>query len=178
MRQRNRTHFPRVANGLPCRTKTKRTRRVRVAKSAGRPEPEEPWYKLPGNASRVAFTETVKAWESSTTDAKDGFLIARGDLFLDGQGDFDASLEADFWREVEIFDLYAPQSIDLAREEAAEFRASRVWSRRPAAVSPAKVSDCPHNDITEILTHDGFFNRQCRTCGEWLPCRKAEAPAA
>jgi len=31
---------------------------------------------------------------------------------------------------------------------------------------------CPHTNIQETPTFDGFINRQCRDCGEWLPCQK------
>ena len=36
------------------------------------------------------------------------------------------------------------------------------------------AADCEHPDVEETLTHDGYVNRQCRQCGEDLPCRKLE----
>lgn len=33
---------------------------------------------------------------------------------------------------------------------------------------------CAHNDVEETPTFDGYLNRQCRQCGEHLPCRRAE----
>jgi len=32
-----------------------------------------------------------------------------------------------------------------------------------------------HEDVEEMPTFDGYVNRRCRTCGEWLRCRKGEA---
>jgi hypothetical protein len=31
---------------------------------------------------------------------------------------------------------------------------------------------CSHPDVEESETADGFMNRRCRVCNEWLPCRK------
>ncbi|MBN1588362.1 MAG: hypothetical protein JW888_02495 [Pirellulales bacterium] len=39
------------------------------------------------------------------------------------------------------------------------------------------ASVCSHDDVEEIPTFDGYINRQCRQCGEELPCRKGESPA-
>jgi hypothetical protein len=36
---------------------------------------------------------------------------------------------------------------------------------------------CTHPDVAETPTHDGYVNRQCKLCGAWLPCRKAEQSA-
>jgi hypothetical protein len=32
--------------------------------------------------------------------------------------------------------------------------------------------DCPHNNVEETATHDGYINRQCRGCGQLLLCTK------
>jgi putative DNA primase/helicase len=39
------------------------------------------------------------------------------------------------------------------------------------------VTDCPHADVAETPTHDGYVNRQCRSCGVGLTCRPQEQPA-
>jgi hypothetical protein len=39
------------------------------------------------------------------------------------------------------------------------------------------VTACPHNNVAETTTHDGYINRQCRSCGTWLECRRQEQPA-
>lgn len=42
-------------------------------------------------------------------------------------------------------------------------------------VYPVHPVDCPHANVDESPpTHDEHVNRQCRDCGEWLTCRKAE----
>jgi hypothetical protein len=35
------------------------------------------------------------------------------------------------------------------------------------------ATGCPHAEVEEAATHDGFSNRACRDCGKVLPCRKA-----
>ncbi len=37
---------------------------------------------------------------------------------------------------------------------------------------------CPHTEIQEFRTFDGYLNRQCKACGEWFTCRKAEETEA
>ena len=37
------------------------------------------------------------------------------------------------------------------------------------------VTDCPHSDVDETPTGDGYVNRECRACGADLLCRKMEA---
>ncbi len=44
--------------------------------------------------------------------------------------------------------------------------------------SGASPTDCPHLDIEETQTFDGYINRRCRSCGQDFPCRKAEKGAA
>ena len=41
-------------------------------------------------------------------------------------------------------------------------------------VNPVNRVNCPHTNVAETPTFDGYVNRQCRDCGEWLRCRKAE----
>ena len=40
--------------------------------------------------------------------------------------------------------------------------------------SPHSPADCPHLDVAETLTHDGYVNRTCRQCGQDLQCRRAD----
>jgi hypothetical protein len=39
---------------------------------------------------------------------------------------------------------------------------------------PVAPAVCAHQDVEETPTFDGYLNRQCRQCGEWLPCRRGE----
>ncbi len=41
-----------------------------------------------------------------------------------------------------------------------------------SSVEPAV---CAHADVEEAPTFDGYLNRQCRQCREWLPCRRVDA---
>jgi len=44
-------------------------------------------------------------------------------------------------------------------------------------ISPCSVrvqGSCPHDTVEETRTSDGYVNRQCRDCGEWLPCQKVK----
>ena len=43
-------------------------------------------------------------------------------------------------------------------------------------VNPVNPVDCPHTNVVETLTHDGYINRACRDCGTPLQCRKQEQP--
>ncbi|NLE39634.1 MAG: hypothetical protein GX621_16570 [Pirellulaceae bacterium] len=43
-------------------------------------------------------------------------------------------------------------------------------TRRPSI----DAATCPHSKIIEHPTHDGYLNRECAACGEWLRCRKAD----
>jgi hypothetical protein len=47
----------------------------------------------------------------------------------------------------------------------------------PCAQLVVDPADCQHVDVEEIPTFDGYFNRRCRHCGQWLRCRKAGALA-
>jgi len=37
--------------------------------------------------------------------------------------------------------------------------------------SPGSPLPCQHDDVEETETHDGYLNRKCRRCGDWLPCK-------
>jgi hypothetical protein len=39
--------------------------------------------------------------------------------------------------------------------------------------SPSSPADCPHAEIDETPTFDGYVNRRCRACQTDLSCRKA-----
>jgi hypothetical protein len=53
---------------------------------------------------------------------------------------------------------------------------SRSFTSRPFAGVSQKENllPCPHDDVEESLTFDGYVNRHCRKCNENLPCRRAE----
>ncbi len=54
---------------------------------------------------------------------------------------------------------------------------TRVVGNTVSSVCSVGLADpgtCSHSNVTETPTADGYFNRQCRDCSEWLPCRKAE----
>jgi putative DNA primase/helicase len=38
------------------------------------------------------------------------------------------------------------------------------------------VNGCPHNNVVETATFDGYINRECRDCGVNLGCTKRETP--
>jgi hypothetical protein len=38
--------------------------------------------------------------------------------------------------------------------------------------APAILQLCPHTEIREFRTFDGYLNRQCKACGEWFTCRR------
>jgi hypothetical protein len=41
-------------------------------------------------------------------------------------------------------------------------------------LTPTDPATCPHEDVEETPTFDGYLNRQCRRCGANLGCRKAK----
>ncbi len=43
--------------------------------------------------------------------------------------------------------------------------------------SPVSPAVCPHANVEETPTHDGFLNRQCRDCGTPLQCRPQDQSA-
>ena len=43
---------------------------------------------------------------------------------------------------------------------------------RNSPFSGVSPSTCPHADVAETRTHDGFINRDCRDCGARLTCIK------
>ncbi len=54
---------------------------------------------------------------------------------------------------------------------------SGVENIRGNPVNPVNPVGCPHANVAETPTRDGYVNRQCRDCGVNLPCRKQEQPA-
>jgi len=139
-------------------------------------EPEDPWHKVPGGASRQAFVATLEAWGSCATDGRKGFLFSKDDLFLDAQGDFDPSLQADFWREAAIYDDWKSESAEIAKAKAADFRENAAGQRQGDCrnqegpkVDPA---NCFH-DYQERPDPDrpGWLKTSCPHCGKVLGSR-------
>jgi hypothetical protein len=53
----------------------------------------------------------------------------------------------------------------------------QIQAQKPVqspACTPADPATCPHDTVEETRTSDGYVNRQCRDCGEWLPCQKVK----
>jgi putative DNA primase/helicase len=44
-------------------------------------------------------------------------------------------------------------------------------------VHPVHPDGCPHTNVTETPTHDGYVNRYCHDCESWLTCGRQEQPA-
>jgi putative DNA primase/helicase len=69
----------------------------------------------------------------------------------------------------------SPLSFMHAREEKDKDSKGCIskYPNRENPVNPVNpVTLCPHNEVEETPTSDGYVNRQCRDCGEWLPCSK------
>ena len=49
---------------------------------------------------------------------------------------------------------------------------SSKYPNRENLVNPVNPVNCPHTNIQEFSTHDGYTNRQCKLCKVWLPCTK------
>ena len=129
------------------------------------PEAKEKAVRVPGGASRAAFSATVKAWGAETVDDRAVVIKCSVDgLFLDKTtGETDAALRADFWREAEILDACGPVA-------AAEFHKSRRRGSSPAA-------DCQHeyNEWPDP-NRPGWLVTTCRGCGQFYG-RRPESSA-
>jgi putative DNA primase/helicase len=49
---------------------------------------------------------------------------------------------------------------------------SSIYPKGENPVNPVNPVNCPHADVQEFSTHDGYTNRQCKLCKAWLPCSK------
>jgi hypothetical protein len=119
-------------------------------------EPEEKASRVPGGASPAAYRETVKAWGSDVADAKGAVLKCKRDgLFLGSDGQLDAALQADFWREAELYDTCGPPA-------AADFH-------RTAAVR--RLKNCQHANTTAHDLYNGTVAVHCNDCGKYIGVR-------
>jgi len=130
--------------------------------------------RVPHRCSVKAFRDTVRAWGSGVESGARFIVAERDGLFLDETGHVDYAARVDFWTEAELRDCpgFGADDADEYHQRAAA-RRERVRQRPPPAPPPPPAAACQHGDVAEILTFDGFVNRQCRACGEWLPCRRA-----
>ena len=176
------TRFAQVANKIAAIEALQRAvdeadsdpRPVTACRSWGKidtdPEPEEKAQRVPGGATPTAFRETLKAWGTESVDRGSVIRCAVDNLFLDkATGKTDGVMQADFWREAELYTVCGPDA-------AAEFRELAVVRRRRDGKPPTAATCChPPDQIRESPpTFDGYVNRQCCECGASLPCRKQE----
>jgi len=144
-------------------------RPVSACRAWGPLEREKEVERVPGGCSPGAFRATVKAWGAEVKAKQDGRIMKpdRAGMFKGTDGKLDAMAQADFWREAELRDCVGTTAAD-------EFH-GRTAEKRKRIQAPPIGSICSHpvDQVTETPTFDGYLNRQCRQCGEWLPCRKA-----
>ncbi len=70
-------------------------------------------------------------------------------------------------------------SSDSTREYAAHGRThtrENLQATDNTVTTTTTVTACPHSNVTETPTHDGYVNRQCRDCGVNLACRRQDQP--
>jgi archaellum biogenesis ATPase FlaH len=70
----------------------------------------------------------------------------------------------------------SPNAIDAHLKDVSKYGESeQVWDEGTDQSKPVDPAVCAHQDVEETPTFDGYLNRQCRQCGERLPCRRVEA---
>jgi putative DNA primase/helicase len=57
-----------------------------------------------------------------------------------------------------------------ARDDKSIEGSSSIYPKGENPVNPVNPVNCPHHNIQETTTYDGYVNRQCRDCGAYLPC--------
>jgi len=124
--------------------------------------------RVPGGASPSAFRATAKARGSGTETGGRFILCDRPGLLLDETGQVDIHAREDFWYEAWLRDNPGNDNPDEFHRRAAECR--ERLRRKP----PPAAATCQHDQVAETPTFDGYVNRRCRACGEWLPCRRAD----
>lgn len=67
-------------------------------------------------------------------------------------------------------------SLSIARTREGEYTGGDIEG--DPVIPVISVTDCPHQDVAETPTHDGYVNQTCRDCGHNLGCRKAEPVAS
>jgi hypothetical protein len=130
--------------------------------------------RVPHRCSVKAFRDTVRAWGSGVESGARFIVAERDGLFLDETGHVDYAARVDFWTEAELRDCpgFGADDADEYHQRAAA-RRERLRQKPPPGPPPPPAAGCQHGDVAETLTFDGHVNRQCRECGEWLPCRRA-----
>ena len=119
----------------------------------GDPEPEEKASRVPGVASPAAFTATVKVWGNEVADAKGSVLKCKRDgLFLGDDGQLDAVMQADFWREAQLW-------ADCGPEAAADFHRTAAARRK---------GNCRHVHTTAHDLLNGRAAVKCNDCGRYI----------
>lgn len=63
------------------------------------------------------------------------------------------------------------------KQNSSDVKNKKGTTAGTSTASASSPADCPHLDVEETPTHDGYVNRTCRTCGANLGCRKAEVTA-
>ena len=109
--------------------------------------------------------------QDATAEVKGGRFIKCdvAGLFLAGNQMLDTVAESDFWHEAWLRDDQGDAEADAFHSRSAEER---------KRIKPIETCQHPPNQIRESPPpFDGYVNRQCAACGEWLPCRKQEQPA-
>lgn len=123
--------------------------------------PEEKAQRVPGGATPTAFRETLKAWGADAVDRGSVIRCAVDNLFLDkATGQTDGEMQADFWREAELYTACGPEAAVEFRKRVAKRRQSSRVERPPGA------ADCFH-DWVDTNNGDGRTKRTCRLCGEF-----------
>jgi hypothetical protein len=100
-------------------------------------------------------------------------LVARGDL------DSRVETPAGGGRPSEVFRLKTPPAGNETPENTGE---NGVVLPLPGASEsenePVSPATCPHDDVEETPTFDGYLNRRCRRCGMGLRCRPVDQPGS
>jgi len=143
-----------------------------------KPQPENQVERVSGHASRSAFSGTLKAWGAKMVDGI-GIVLRcnKAGLFLDATTrEFDARLQADFWRECSIYDDWLSESSAVAAKKATEFRENaarqRQGERREQEGPKVDPANCFH-DYQERPDPErsGWLKTSCPHCGKVLGSR-------
>ena len=127
--------------------------------------------RAPGGCSPAAFCATCEAWGAGTEGGRRFIKCDVADLFLREDGTLDEIAEIDFWHEGWLRD-------EVGNTEAHAFhvRAAKERQRIASTTPPRAMGTCCHPPAqvrASPPTFDGYVNRQCGACGQWLTCRKA-----
>jgi hypothetical protein len=152
-------------------------RPVSASREWGRLPRESEVERVAYRCTPTAFRATAAAWGSDVQGHGRFLVCERERLFADDTGKIDPQARDDFWVEAGIRDglSWEGDDPDAFHCRAAESRERARRERKEAKLRPP-ATECRHDGpVDETPTFDGYLNRQCRACGEWLPCRKASA---